>query len=144
MRALSPVLLILLVACGDDGTPPVALGSGHGQCAQRQGSYIQKIVFRDGSCGPGTETVVNVASQPTSVDPPCAGSISYSPDNCEVTYDQTCPNDGVVKGGELSISGHAKWSTDAVRGASVEAWAIRRPDGTTICQGTYDVAITRQ
>ncbi len=138
--------LALVSACSSETTGTGA-GSSSGEpgvCAQRKGSYILKLTERAGNCGPGTETVVNIDAQPTSIDAPCVGDISYSADNCEVTYSSTCPNDGVIKGGELAITGKSKWSPDAKTGTAVEQWVLRNPDKTTLCQGTYDVAGSRQ
>ena len=87
---------------------------------------------------------MNIDVQPTSVDAPCTGSISYTSDNCEVIYNAECPVDAVAKGVTLTVSGKSKWSTDASKGTAVEAWFMTNPDGTMLCQGTYDVSVVRQ
>lgn len=115
-----------------------------GPCAQRNGSYIARYSVRSGDCGEGAEVITNVDKQPTSVDPPCTGNISYSEDNCDVTYSSSCPNDGAVKGATLTITGKAKWSRDAANGSATEAWSLVDSNGQTVCYGTYDVSIVRQ
>jgi hypothetical protein len=138
-RILSTLLVgVFFLACSNDDAAP------EGPCAQRSGSYLMKYTERSGTCGKGVENVVNITSQPTTVDPPCSGSISYSADNCEVSYSTTCPNDGAVKGGELTITGKSKWNKDATSGTATETWTLRNPDKTTLCLGTYDVVGTRQ
>jgi hypothetical protein len=130
-----------LVACSSETE-----GTDGGPCAQRNGgSYLFKYTERSGSCGPGAEAVRNLEGpQPTTVEAPCTGSISYSADNCEVTYETTCPNDGAVQGGELTITGKSKWNADGSRGTAVETWVMRDPAKATLCIGTYDLVATRQ
>lgn len=135
---LVPWFLAIITACGSD------VASTAGPCAQRGGSYIAKYTQRTGSCGAGTERVQNVTQQPTTVDRPCSGNITYSPDNCEVTYESTCPEDGLIRGGTLTISGHSKWDAAATYGTAVEQWTVLRPDKTTACLSTYDVTMSRQ
>jgi hypothetical protein len=115
-----------------------------GPCAQRSGSYIARYTVRSGDCGATAEVVLNVDKQPTSVDPPCTGSISYTPDNCEVTYSSSCPNDGAVKGATLTVTGKSEWRRDAEVGTAVEDWSLVDANGQTVCHGTYDVLITKQ
>ena len=131
-------LVALETACANE------FGSGNGPCAQRSGAYVARYTFRSGTCGEAGERLFSIDKQPTIVVPPCRGSISYTPDNCEVTYEETCPNDGAVVGGELAISGKSKWNADGSAGSALESWTIRNPDGTTLCQGAYDVELTRE
>lgn len=140
LAAFAVSLVALATACADGEE----LGSGNGRCAQRHGTYAVRYSARSGNCGAGVETIMNVDTQPKGVEPPCTGSITDAPDNCEVEYTTTCPNDGVVVGGELTIVGKSKWSVDAARGSAVESWLVRKPGGTTLCQGTYDVTLERQ
>jgi hypothetical protein len=140
---LASVLVVvvgLAAACGED-----ELGSGNGQCARRDNiGYIAKYTVRSGNCGPGTERISRPAPQPTEIDAPCTGSIRYTGDNCEVAYDSECPEDGIVKGGKLRIVGQSKWDTEAKRATAVEQWTAIDANGQTICNGTYDVSVTRQ
>jgi hypothetical protein len=143
----STLLLILAaVGCGSaDTTDP--LGSGHGTCSQRVGTYALAYVERQGNCGAGSERVFLSAKQPVTEDlnaDGCTGAISYSGDNCEVTYSSTCPEDGVQRGGKLSISGTSKWNVAATYGTAIEEWTLARPDGTTLCRSTYDVTANRR
>lgn len=133
------VVCVLLAACSSSSSSSAA-----GPCAQRKGSYLASYTVRSGNCGDGPETVQNIDKQPTTVDAPCKGSISYTADNCQVTYSSTCPNDGAVKGGQLSIDGHSNWNTDGTHGTATEEWVLRDSSGKTLCQGTYDVVVTKQ
>jgi hypothetical protein len=90
------------------------------------------------------EQVSNAQSQPTAIDPPCKGNISYTADNCEVTYDSTCPTDGAVKGGDVVSSGHSKWNTAATHGTATEQLTAHNSAGRTLCTSTYDVTLDRQ
>jgi hypothetical protein len=130
-------LLMLVSACAGDEEN----GSGNGPCAQRQGTYVARYTARSGNCSAGGEVVNTIDRQPTSVDPPCTGSIAYTSENCEVTYNTTCPKDGF----ELTVTGKAKWSRDATTGAAIEQWVlVRKSDGAAVCQGTFDVQLSRQ
>lgn len=144
MRKLVGLVALGLVACASEDSTP-ELGSGGGTCAQRDtGSYIVKYTVRSGDCGETAETVINPGPQPTEVKAPCTGQITYSADNCEVTYSSTCPAESIQKGAELTISGKSKWTRDGALGTAVESWAVRNATGQTLCQGTYDVTVTRQ
>jgi hypothetical protein len=140
------VVAMATVACSsssEDEAKP--LGSGNGQCAQRDsGSYVVKYAVRSGNCGEAAETVLNPGPQPTEPKAPCTGSITYAADNCEVAYSSTCPGDSVQKGATITVNGNSKWSTDATTGSAVESWSIVDADGQSLCQGTYDVTITKQ
>lgn len=144
MRGWMGVGLVMLASCSSSEEADKPLGSGNGQCAQRAGSYVAKYTQRDGTCGEGVEIVQNVDEQPTAPQAPCTGKISYTGDNCEVTYNTVCPNDGFVKDGVLAITGHSKWNADATQGEAVEQWVLQASDGKTVCNSTYDVTITRQ
>lgn len=147
MRKWMVVGFALLAACSSsttsEGGDP-ALGSGHGQCAQRAGSYVVKYTVRTGNCGDAAESVQNIDAQPTEPKAPCTGKIEYTTDNCEVTYSSVCPADFAQKGAKLTISGHSKWSTDATQGTAIESWSAEDVDGKNICQGTYDVTMAKQ
>jgi hypothetical protein len=144
MRALIVTAMAVgavLVACSSDPE----LGSGNGQCAQRDtGSYVVKYAVRSGDCGDSAETILNPGPQPTEVTAPCTGTISYSADNCEVTYSSTCPFDEAQKGATLTVTGKSKWNTDGSQGSALESWFAKNSGGQGLCQGTYDVTITRQ
>lgn len=136
------VLLVSAAACGDDKD---VVGSGNGQCARRDNiGYVIRYTVRSGDCGAVSEQLHSPGPQPVTVDPPCKGTITYTPDNCEVDYDQTCPNDGVVKGGEVTVRGHSKWNTDASHATALEQWVVRGTQKETICNSTYDVTVDRQ
>lgn len=143
MKRLQSMVVCVLVACGGDGeAPPV--GFGHGQCELRAGTFVARYTVRTGTCPVAPETLFSIATQPTAPEAPCTGSIAYSPDNCEVTYSSTCPNDAVAKGAEVTISGKSKWSIDAARGVATEQWVVRDAGDRVLCLGTYDVSLERQ
>ena len=144
MRVLMALVMMTVVACSSSDDEAPAVGTGHGPCAQRSGSFLMQYTRRTGSCGDIAETISNVPQQPTGPVAPCTGSISYSADNCEVTYDNTCPTDAIVKGGSGSVTGHSKWSVDGAYGEATESLAFFNADKAAICAGTYDVKATRQ
>lgn len=140
MRRLAAACVITLgavVACSNE------TDGEQGPCARRSGSYVVRYKARSGTCGDSAETVLNITDQPTAPTPPCTGKIEYSTDNCEVTYDSLCPSDAVVKGGQLAIAGHSRWSVNANSGTAVEVWAIADGAGKVLCQATYDVTLSR-
>lgn len=140
MRAFVGVgaLLLGFVAC----TEEPELGSGNGQCVERKGTYLVRYTARTGDCGDVAETLLHLDKQPTAPEPPCSGSIAYSSDNCEVTYEQTCPNEAT--GDTAKITGKSKWSTDGATGAALESWTAVDASGRVRCAGTYEVTLARQ
>lgn len=146
MRGILALIVLVLVGCGSESrADPV--GSGHGPCAQRAGTYAARYTERQGTCGPVQERVSSLTVQPQTadvIDAGCTGSIAYTPDNCEVTYASACPEDGIEKGGSLTTNGNSKWNASADHGTAVEQWTIRGPAGQTRCLSTYDVTITKQ
>ena len=138
MRILGAVVVgVVAVACSSSGD-----GGNSGPCAQRIRSYRSTYVERSGTCGPPGELISSAGPQPTAVDAPCTGSISYTPDNCEVTFDSTCPEEGVARGAKLRENGKARWNTDATSGTATLQWTITDAAGKTICISTYDVTLT--
>lgn len=149
-RILSAITAVACVALGcasASSTEPV--GSGHGQCAPRVGAYRASYTLRTGNCGPIPEEVViynqidpDAGTQPSST---CSGPGStMSVDNCEVTFDVTCPNNGYETGGSSRVVGNAKWSVSADHAASTVQFTLFGPAGQVRCTGTYDLAIVKQ
>lgn len=137
-QVLALVTLLVVTSCASPD-------ADSGVCARRDDqTYVARYVERSGTCGEGAEVVINAGPQPTSVDAPCKGSISYSADNCEVTYESECPNDGAVKGATLIVTGKSTWAEDASSGSAIEQWTLRDRDGKTVCMSTYDVTVTRR
>jgi hypothetical protein len=145
-RALASLVVVVTGCASQSMTDPV--GSGHGQCAQRAGTYRASYATRSGNCGDIPESIDSIATQPTTESQKATGctgpGISSSADNCEVTFDQTCPNDGLEKGGRERVSGNAKWNTSATYGTSTVQITLTNAGGQVRCTGTYDVVITRQ
>jgi len=145
--------LVLLLACsGSDGSAPTAphVGSGAGTCADRTGStYLATVHEHPGSfCGlEGKQFVVQAPSThpPPAGDagPQCTGSADATPDNCEVTYNTTCPSQG-VQGAAIKEEGHSKWSVDGSYATAIETLILFNADGSTACTSTVDLTLHRQ
>lgn len=129
-------LAAVVGACASESAQP------SGPCAKRNGSYRQSYVERSGTCGAPGERIIPAGPQPTSVDAPCTGSISYSSDNCEVTFDATCPEDGIQKGARLRETGKSRWNANASEGTATVQWTVTDANGKTLCISTYDVTLT--
>lgn len=99
------------------------------------------MTARSGNCGAVAETIETMQSQPTAPPPPCTGSISYSPDNCEVTVDTICPvgTDGATN----KMVGKADWAHDGKAGTAVLDIRMTSGSGVVTCSGTYDVQYTK-
>lgn len=132
-------VLLLVAACSSESQ-----STAGGPCAQRSGTYLTAYSQRSGTCGPVGERIVQIPEQPTSVDPPCTGSISYSADNCEVTYQNECPANEVMSGARLQVSGKSRWDAAGATGNATEQWTLTNATGQTLCISTYDVTVTRQ
>jgi hypothetical protein len=135
-------LLLLLAACSSDPeVPPV--GSGHGQCVERSGSFRTAYTVRSGSCPPLPEAITNITPGATT-ESKCTSSVNNSPDNCEVTHESTCPVETEPSFSKINVRGHTKWSVDGSRGEGNEQWIVYRRDGSVLCNGTYATVIVRQ
>lgn len=142
------VLAAMLMACSTttepENKPPPLPGSGV-QCVKREHmSFLVKYTVRTGDCGEQAETILQPEEQPTKPPDGCAGQIEYSTNNCEVTYSSICPVNPAQPSAMLTVKGDSKWSDDASHGTAVESWHIEGPGGKVLCDGTYDVDITRQ
>lgn len=144
-----------LLACSStvegSGHPPPAVGSGHGSCVARKGTYIATYAVRSGNCGDIPERIEQVDQTAPPRDAgaeagpsPCSADVTDSVDNCEVTYTSRCHSDGLEKGGSLVVSGLSKWTTDGTLGTAVEGWTAIGAAGNTLCTGTYDLTIRRE
>ena len=151
------MLLVTLVACsgassGPESSPvsPPVVGSGHGACALRKGTYSAIYLTRDGNCGNVPERIVNfgqTAPARPPIDagpPPCATATTETADNCEVTYSERCKSDRLEKGGSFTVSGLAKWNVEGTYGTAIEQWDVLGAAGNALCTGTYSVAIRRE
>lgn len=132
------LVVTTLGACASESPQP------SGPCAQRAGSYITTYRERSGTCGDPGERITNLDAQPTAPPPECSGSITYSKDNCDVTYTGDCPEDGIVRGGRLRITGKSRWDVAGSFGTATEQWFAADASGRTLCQSTYDVTVRRQ
>ena len=142
-KMMGAVVLVWLVGCSSsDDTPEV--GSGHGTCGPRSGSFIAHYTLRPGgTCPPLPDAVVNVTAD-TAAPAGCTGTPTNSADNCEVLLDQTCPSDAVSKGGTSRVTGQLKWNVVGTYGEGTETLYLTNGDGSSICVGTYDTTVTRQ
>lgn len=112
-------------------------------CAMRSGTFSTVFTVRSGNCGDIPEQVTVETEQPTEVEAPCAGTISYSADNCEVTAEWGCAEDTLGAGWTSESELHADWNEAGTRGTAVQQIVIRNETGAVVCQGTYDLTITR-
>lgn len=128
-------LLGATVSCTDDGTG--------GPCGQRTGTYLIQYEERSGTCGPIPEQIDTSTEQPTAIDPPCTGGISYSDDNCDVTYETSCPANGIGPGYSSTGRGKVTWDESGSSGSGTVQYVVYYPDMTIACQSTYDVVATR-
>lgn len=136
------VCFLLLAACSSDPeVPPV--GSGHGQCVERSGSFRTSYTVRSGSCPPLPEAITNITPSVTT-ETKCTSTSDVSPDKCEVTHESTCPVETESAFSKINIRGHTKWSVDGSRGEGNEQWIVYRHDGSILCNGTYTTVIVRQ
>jgi hypothetical protein len=139
MRIQACALVALLAAACASESPGFA-----GPCAKRSGTYRTTYTKRSGSCPNFNESISSLTEQPTKVDAPCTGTIGYSEDNCRVTYDVTCPDPNLGAGYTQQERGVADWDQSASRGTAAVEIIVWRADKTSVCNGTYDVAVVRQ
>jgi hypothetical protein len=151
MKRLSAVAIgLALVACsGAQGNEDLFEAvQADATCAQRSGSYVATYVQRSGTCGPAGQRVTNLDRQPTTASMQsqgCTGpGITYDADNCEVTYDSTCPEDDIASGAHLRVVGHSQWNSDGSHGTATEQWSAIDAKGQTMCLSVYDVNLRRQ
>lgn len=124
-------LAVAVTGCGDT-------------CAERSGTYEAVYTERSGTCGQmATETLI-VDEQPTSVPEPCTdGEIRYSDDNCEVTnINVTCPGGG-LPGDTMISNGKYTWDESGDVGFGFVTITVQSARGSTRCQSSYDVSISR-
>lgn len=137
MRTM-PALVYALAALGCSGTttgtdePPIVVGSGHGACARRVGTFSEVYEVRSGNCGPIPEQIVNVDQDAVSADAgtSCSRSVTESADNCEVTFSSNCAG--------RTAQGLAKWNREGTYATVVEQV------GSPTCSGTYTMVARRQ
>ena len=149
------VLLLLLVGCSGnvtgDGAPTPAVeaplvGSGHGTCQTRKGTYVASYAPRSGTCGPNPDRLLQVdqtvaPASDAGAATGCTGpGESQSADNCEVDYDNKCPQPT----GSAEVSGHSKWNAEGTYGTAVEQWTVFGAAGNVMCMSIYDVTVTKQ
>jgi hypothetical protein len=153
MRSALALALLMLAGCSgstsgsDEPRPaPILVGSGHGPCAARSGTFSETFAIRSGNCGAIPEQIVSIGqnSTPSGDAGACVRSVTESADNCEVTFSSRCPSDGVERGGTGVLSGLAKWNAEGTYATAVEQVTALGADGHLICTGTYDVTVRRQ
>ena len=137
MRSLVAALFALAAACSSSS------GGDGGPCAQRKGTYVIDFKARTGDCGDQAESVATIQSQPTSIDPPCSGSIGYSADNCRVTNDYSCPS-SAGPGFKQTIHAEFDWSRDGSSATGIFQLDVVDGRGQYVCHGTYDAAAQRR
>jgi hypothetical protein len=128
MTRLTTLAALALTACTN------------GPCAKRSGTYLWAMTTRSGDCGDMPETVFTVTDEPPGPTLPCTGTITYSPDNCEVTRDELCPvdGDGGTADGTFTVRGVIDWNAAATAATGVLDYALDAPDPEQSCHGTYD------
>ncbi len=140
MRMALVAALLLTAACSSSS-------SDDGPCPIRKGTYTMAFRTRDGDCGDVSESVLN-AEQPADApgktipsDAPCTGQFVNSADNCATTMDQTCPTSD---GGKTKTAGKLTFDEDASNGTGILGITLYAPNGDLVCNGSYDVVVTRQ
>lgn len=134
MYRVAFVLALALVGCGEEEK----------DCAQRIGTYVTQFTQRTGNCGAAPEQVVTMTEQPRSVTAPCAGAISYSGDNCKMTFSALCPQDQIGPGFKMQEEGTVNFNREGTRGTGVEQLILYDGNGALLCQGTYDLTWTKR
>src|SRR5689334_12978402 len=107
MRHAYPWAVLLCVvaapACDSDPT-----------CAVPSGTYEVDYVQIDGDCGDIPTRIVEAStSRTTSFAAPCAGTVHWSDDFCEASFDATCPRDDVGPGFHDQQHSESTYSQDA-------------------------------
>jgi hypothetical protein len=138
MKRMAIVTALAIVGCAASSEAP------SGPCEKRSGTYRTTYTKQSGTCPNFTESISTITEQPTKVDPPCTGTISYSPDNCRVTLDSSCPEPNLGAGYAQRWRGAVDWNVTGSRGAGNLEVIVTRPDGTVVCNGVYGVTDVRQ
>ena len=118
------------------------VGCGNGPCVERAGTYTWKMTARSGDCGDYRESVFSTMGTQELLKPPCTGTITYSPDACQVTHDHQCPI-GAPDEGTVDVQGVVHWDVFGSQGDGVLEYRIKDKNGAQVCQGTYDAHYTR-
>lgn len=132
------ILGLWLVACGGSED-----SGGDGTCDQRSGTYIARYTERSGNCGPVPEQVDTITVQPVAPEPPCSGTISYSADNCQVTFEATCPETGLGLDWSSTTDGKVTWNASASKGSGIVQIVLTNANGGIECQSTYNLVSER-
>jgi hypothetical protein len=147
MNAIARLAAGLLGLVGCIGADPVSAspspeaGAPAKSCAARSGTIVAKYTERVGTCGPlknvagSDQTTSTYASLPMAPAAPCAGTIRYSTDNCEDTYDTSCPS--VDPKATYTTRGTITWNAEGtVATGDLEV-------ATPTCKSTYSVEAKR-
>jgi hypothetical protein len=108
------------------------------------GTYAATYVERSGTCGAISEEIVTLDEQPTEPEPPCTGEISYSSNNCRVTFESDCPAPGIGAGYRMESTGVADWNATGNRGTAVVQVTVFNASDVVECRSTYDLTSVRQ
>jgi len=115
-----------------------------GACRPRVGTYLATFSSRSGNCGKIPEQVY-VFDGDAGAPEGCTESGNPSATACEVTLDTTCkPGPNEPDKLATTVRGKATWSEDANTATAVLQFILKHPDGSTECEGTYDVSFRRQ
>jgi len=141
-KGMAAVLFLVLGGCSGGSSTPGAKPTEGSQCAQRAGTYVLDFAERTGgTCGAFPEQVTTITKQPTEATAPCTGTISYSPDNCTVTYDERCPAMGGIT---IEQRGTVTWSPDGTTGSGIIQVIGTQSGSAQACSSTYDVTGARR
>lgn len=97
-----------------------------------------KLTANGGNCGAVPDTVVD--GQPAAPTPPCTGTVTHSADNCEMTFDQTCPG---AQGVTVRQKGTGTFSPDGKTGTATFAFTVTDANGAMACSGMYGATFTK-
>lgn len=102
-------------------------------CSNRIGSYRISYKQLDGNCGELNDIIVSVDHQLTPDDLSnrnCTGSVSYSADNCKVSY-----VDVMCQPGDVTQNAEYMWNADGTVGVGTASFRL------SYCFSTYQVLI---
>jgi hypothetical protein len=142
-----------IITCNGDQFAPIAAGvrtpapkpATDSGCAQRCGTYLVNVTTRDDAHSRIAESLIVIPEQPTSIVPPCTGTIEYSADNCDMTIQQRCPiKEGSGAGGYSTEVDRRRWSLDGSTSSGITYLVIYNAAGDRVSGGTYDEKWTRQ
>ena len=93
MRFAQHILIAALMTSG------AASCDSPSSCAIPSGTYDVEYVKVNGNCGEVSVRVVTAwPERVTSFNPPCEGSVQWSEDFCQASFDATCPREDVGAG----------------------------------------------